>query len=202
MPIFVRRSDRIYKAANRRTGPWEASAEGGKKGDDGDDDNGERLLTKIEVVVMTGIVRDEALRGDALAGALASSEKKTERERISVRERKSVRERTHGEPTRAENERRDTWKRIGKRAKDDNLGAERSCRLSDSGSQNFDRSEEIGICFRSWRKRVLNDCKSDSCESNKFLRESLRHLTRYAEFNVLTHPNITALSKIYIYCHY
>lgn len=39
--------------------------------DDGDDDNGERLLTKIEVVVMTGIARDEALRGDALAGALA-----------------------------------------------------------------------------------------------------------------------------------
>lgn len=35
----------------------------GGKGDDGDDDNGERLLTKIEVVVMTGIARDEALRG-------------------------------------------------------------------------------------------------------------------------------------------
>lgn len=35
---------------------------------------------------MTGIVRDEALRGDALAGALASSEKKTERERLSERE--------------------------------------------------------------------------------------------------------------------
>ncbi|KYQ57990.1 hypothetical protein ALC60_03040, partial [Trachymyrmex zeteki] len=36
-----------------------------RRGDDGDDDNGERLLTKIEVVVMTGIARDEALRGDA-----------------------------------------------------------------------------------------------------------------------------------------
>lgn len=53
----------------------------GRKGDYGDDDNGERLLTKIEVVVMTGIARDEALRGDALVDALASSEKKTERVR-------------------------------------------------------------------------------------------------------------------------
>lgn len=34
---------------------------GVKRGYDGDDDNGERLLTKIEVVVMTGIARDEAL---------------------------------------------------------------------------------------------------------------------------------------------
>jgi len=58
---------------------------GVKRGDDGDDDNGERLLTKIEVVVMTGIARDEALRGDALASA--SSEKKTERQRIRERER-------------------------------------------------------------------------------------------------------------------
>lgn len=30
LPIFVRRSDRVYKAANRRTRPWEA--EGGEKG--------------------------------------------------------------------------------------------------------------------------------------------------------------------------
>lgn len=30
--------------------------------DDDDDDNVERLLTKIEVVVMTGIGRDDALR--------------------------------------------------------------------------------------------------------------------------------------------
>lgn len=65
-------------------------------GIDGDDDNGERLLTKIEVVVMTGIARDEALRGDALAGALASSEKKTERERLRERERERVIEKERG----------------------------------------------------------------------------------------------------------
>lgn len=47
-----------------------------RRGDDGDDDNGERLLTKIEVVVMTGIARDEALRGDALADALSQVPKK------------------------------------------------------------------------------------------------------------------------------
>lgn len=56
-----------------------------ERGIGGDDDNGERLLTKIEVVVMTGIARDEALRGDALVDALASSEKKTERERVRGR---------------------------------------------------------------------------------------------------------------------
>lgn len=49
---------------------------GGRKRDDGDDDNGERLLTKIEVVVMTGIARDEALRGDALVDALSQVPKK------------------------------------------------------------------------------------------------------------------------------
>jgi len=54
-----------------------------RRGNDGDDDNGGRLLTKIEVVVMTGIARDEALRGGKLSHrrSLASSEKKTERER-------------------------------------------------------------------------------------------------------------------------
>ncbi|KAG7213917.1 hypothetical protein KM043_003117 [Ampulex compressa] len=36
------------------------------------DDNGERLLTKIEVVVMTGIARDEALRGYALSSTVAT----------------------------------------------------------------------------------------------------------------------------------
>lgn len=77
-----------------------------KRGDDGDDDNGERLLTKIEVVVMTGIARDEALRGDALAGALASSEKKIECERIRERERGLVGNRQ---------ESRDTRKRTGAR---------------------------------------------------------------------------------------
>lgn len=86
----------------------------GGRGDDGDDDNGERLLTKIEVVVMTGIARDEALRGDALVGALASFEKKTERERI--REGERDRERTR-ESTRAANEGRDTRKRTGERAR-------------------------------------------------------------------------------------
>lgn len=60
----------------------------GRKGKDGGYDNGERLLTKIEVVVMTGIARDEALRGDALVDALASSEKKTERERMRERGRR------------------------------------------------------------------------------------------------------------------
>lgn len=65
----------------------------GEKGDDGDNDNGERLLTKIEVVVMTGIARDEALRGDALVDALSQVPiKKTEHER----ERERVREERGG----------------------------------------------------------------------------------------------------------
>lgn len=105
--------------------------EGVKRGDDGDDDNGERLLTKIEVVVMTGIARDEALRGDALADALASFEKKIERERIRERVigRERERKRGRGEPTRVENEGRDTRKRIGERAKDNNSGTGWLCRL-------------------------------------------------------------------------
>jgi len=79
--------------------------EGVERGNDGDDDNGERLLTKIEVVVMTGIARDEALRGGTLSHrrSLASFEKKTERERMRERESKrgnAVRAcvRTRGEP--------------------------------------------------------------------------------------------------------
>lgn len=41
---------------------------------------------------MTGIARDEALRGDALVDALASSEKKTERDRMRGGECKKERE--------------------------------------------------------------------------------------------------------------
>lgn len=124
---------------------------------------------------MTGIVRDEALRGDALAGALASSEKKTERERISERER----ERIHGEPTRAENERRDTWRRIGKRAKDDNLGAEWSCRLSAAVLKVSIVSKKLGYLSKLAANGYLTIAKVTHCESSKFLRESLRYLTRY-----------------------
>lgn len=68
-----------------------------KKGDDDGNDNGERLLTKIEVVVMTGIARDEASRGDALVDALASSDQK-DRGREEEREEESerVREKSWG----------------------------------------------------------------------------------------------------------
>lgn len=55
---------------------------------------------------MTGIARDEALRGDALVDALASSEKKTERDRMRGGEYKKEREKgqIEGNLTGAENE--------------------------------------------------------------------------------------------------
>lgn len=98
---------------------WEAGRN--RKGDDGDDDNGERLLTKIEVVVMTGIARDEALRGDALVDALASSEKKTADERMRGIKWEGGRNRGESAGTRG---------REPGSAEDNNSGAGRSCRLS------------------------------------------------------------------------
>lgn len=64
-------SDRVYKPRNRKedrrtTREREREKMEKKKMEiaryDDDDDNVERLLTKIEVVVMTGIGRDDALR--------------------------------------------------------------------------------------------------------------------------------------------
>lgn len=116
-------------------GPGRGEALAGKKGDDGDNDNGERLLTKIEVVVMTGIARDEALRGDALVDALASSDQK-DRAREDARgcrgERRRARERAREKSwgIGGGGEREDTRKRAGECVEDDNSGAEHSCQLS------------------------------------------------------------------------
>lgn len=95
-----------------------------------------------------------------------------------------MRERTHGEPTRAENERRDTWKRIGKRAEDDNLGTEWSCPAIGSGSQNFDRSEEIGISFEVGANGYLKIAKVTHANRINFYVSRCVTL-RATEFNAL-----------------
>lgn len=118
-----------------------------------------------------------------------------------MRERERECERTHGEPTRAENERRDTWRRIGKRAKDDNLGAERSCRLSAAVLKISIVPKKLGYLSKLAQNGYLTIAKVTHADRINFYVSRCATL-RATEFNVLTHPNITALSKIYIYCHY